>query len=200
MEDNLKLYVLGALLVTDEDEPNEVGIEIGEFPYDDFYQETIGRSVDLEEEGYETINDVKEYLLKYPLRPEQMESITYLGIDTECSAYETLVAPYEDYYPGGPTTVFSLEGIEQLPRLRSINLSLLDGLCNLEPLTRLNELEEITGITTQIKDFSPLLRIETLKSFLAAGVINSPELLRSFKEIMEQLRQKGVQVEDLVTD
>ena len=67
------------------------------------------------------------------------------------------------------------------------------------PPTRLNELEEITGITTQIKDFSRLLRIETLISIRPAGVINSPETLRSFKEIMEQLRQKGVQVEDLVT-
>ena len=198
MDNQLKLYIVGHLLVGEEDEPNPLGIEIGEFPYSNFYIQSIGREVDIEEEGYDEIEEMLDYLLNYPLSEEQLLSIRHLSLETECSAYETLVCPYWDYEPG-VIEVKSLEGIEQLPNLKSLSLAELSPGCSLEPLLRLPELEHIYSLSTQLSDYSALLQIPKLKSLRVFGSMASKPTGQSYKQIIEELREKGVEVEDLVT-
>lgn len=199
MDPHLKLYIINALVIGEDgrDAGDENGIDFGEPPYEAFYQKAIGREVDIEEEGYEEIEGVKEYLLAYPLTTAQLESITYLGLETNNSAYETFICPYWDF-EDGVTTVDSLEGIEALPNLEAMNLDLLAPACSLQPLSRLTKLAEITGLPSRLKDYSPLLEISSLKKIRAFGYMEQ-SLHTGYMAVMNQLAERGVLVENKVT-
>lgn len=187
MNFDLKSYVLWALC-EEEDSQDENKIYIGEHPYfEAFYERILGRTVDWDEED-EEIPEIRAYFENYEISQPQLESITGLDLIGAYSVNEMLIAPFED-----DTKVQSLDGIETLVNLEWIDLDLFRG-NSLEPLAKLNSLKSIGNLPFK-SDYAPLLDIPTLKRVQVSGVVNERDFGNN-SEILEQLRQKGVEVVD----
>jgi len=195
MEPALKLYVLGMFIRTNGQGTSYAGLDAGEFPFEAFYRNILGRDVDLEEEGYEEVEGMRDYLLAYPLTKEKLDNVTALGFSIGSSAHEKVIAPYWEFDDDDSCIVYSLEGIEALENLRWMNLERIAKTCSLEPLTRLRHLEEIEGITLRA-DFTPLLKLEGLRKFSPGeGWIKEEEFAGNLA-VIKQLKEKGVEVDD----
>ena len=190
----LKLYIIEALR-TEDDEFSIADWSFGEAPFEEFYRAATGRDVDPDEDGYEEIPGVADFLLTLDVSDAAATTLRYLGLEAGNSAYETLVCPYWDF-EDGVTTVDSLEGLQSLPNLEELNASILAPACSLEPLTRLPRLKRLSGLSVRCKDYEPLTRIPALEKLVAFGVMLDSQAFASYRAAIEALRARGVEVDD----
>lgn len=108
---NLKLVVLDALLAAG-------GVNLG--APDDLAHHCMGEGYDRERDGYALLRPVYDYLVRYPLKPDQLAAVTSLTFDGGSEIY-VYAYPFWD----GEELLFdvaSLEGLEHLPNLKQINI------------------------------------------------------------------------------
>jgi hypothetical protein len=121
---NLKLAVMSELI-------DNGHIDIGD--PQDLYDHVLGRHFDLEAEGYEPVAEARDFLARFPLSQELLDSVTSIEFDGSSTSYS-----YINYFWDGESdefTVTSFEGIEALRNLKTIRvISMVDETVNLAPL------------------------------------------------------------------
>ena len=174
---NLKLTVIGALLDAgriDLDTPDALAKHV------------LGRDVDLEEEGYEPIQAVYDYLVRYPLTQDNLLSLDALAFDGGNSAYQFVWYLWDgedDYF-----SIQSLEGIGACANIRSIADSgiLVEGI-DLRPLGELPNLEHLS------LNFKRYGHEEALTSFTSLRALDCFSD-RFDPAVLETLRAKNITI------
>jgi hypothetical protein len=108
---NLKLFVLSQLMYDGH-------LDIGD--PQDLYNYVLGRTFDLEEEGYEPVPEALEYLACYPLTSDLLAKITDIEFDGSAE-----IISFVEYFWGGESEdydVRSFQGIEALPNLQRLRI------------------------------------------------------------------------------
>ncbi|MEQ1653492.1 MAG: hypothetical protein ABL897_13460 [Hyphomicrobium sp.] len=123
---NLKLAILSELI-------DNGHIDIGE--PQDLYDHVLGRPFNLEEEGYTHIDEAHDYLARYPLSQELLDTVTSIEFDGSSTSYR-----YINYFWDGESdefTITSLDGIEALRNLKTVRIiSMIEPTIDLAPLKR----------------------------------------------------------------
>jgi len=129
---NFKLAVLSELIdakVIDLGSPRDLAAHV------------LGRPVDLEAAGYEPIPAAYDYLVRYPLTPEQLAGVASLTFDGGSTIY-----PYVFFHWDGETAEFdiaSLEGIGHCPNLTEFLVIAMTAKLDLRPLLTLPRLKKV---------------------------------------------------------
>jgi len=176
---HFKLVVLDALLTV---EAIDLGSE------EQLAKHFLGAGHDRERGGYELLQPVYDYLVRYPLTPEHLAAVEQLVFDGGNEIY-FFVRPIWDG-EGGEFNVRSLEGIALLPALRSINvISMLDD----RDLSRFADLKKLTTLSLDPQLYDnpeTLLALPALKElsyFKDRSLPDDPQ-------IKSALEAKGVKV------
>jgi hypothetical protein len=129
---NLKLAVLDALC-------RQGLIDLGDA--EDLAMHVMGRYVDLENEGWELLPDVYDYLLRYPLETELLARVDTLSFDGGLNIY-TYIWPHW----GGESDAFDIHSIDNIGHCAGLRtfaeIALTSGL-DLLPLSHLQQLREV---------------------------------------------------------
>lgn len=110
-DENLKLAVLSELI-------DGGHIDLGD--PQDLYDHVLGRRFDLEKEGYDAIQQARDYLVRYPLPQQLLGEVASIEFDGGAQIYR-----YISYFWGGETDEFdvrSFDGIEALKNLKQIRI------------------------------------------------------------------------------
>jgi hypothetical protein len=129
---NLKLGVLASLL-------REGAIELGE-PVE-LVSHLRGTTVDSDDIDYEFLEDVHDYLARYPLTTQQLEAVEELWIERGTDVIENFVWPNFDG-ESDELDVRSLEGVSHCPNVRDFSLATQVPV-DLSPLRDLKRLESV---------------------------------------------------------
>lgn len=174
---NLKLSVVGAL------------VDAGQIELDTpaaLAKHVLGRDVDLEEEGYEPIQAVYDYLVRYPLTRDNLLSLDALGFDGGNSAYQFVWYFWDG--EDGHFSIQSLSGIGACANIRSISDCgiLAEGI----DLTALAELQNLESLSL---DFQRYSHEEALTSFTRLQVLECFSA-RFDPGVLDQLRSRSITI------
>ncbi|MCU0439520.1 MAG: hypothetical protein MUC49_16635 [Raineya sp.] len=164
----------------------------------EFYNQICGREVDLEEEGYEIIPEVKNYFDSLELKDEDLAKLTDIYImGGNFNMYEIAIHPRWQYGDDNATTVFSLEGIEKLINLQFLKLECIDESINLSPLKSLKKLKNLEIAIQNNTDLSPLAELTTIEKIKLVGGIHEAKSQKwlQTKQILDSLENRGVVLE-----
>jgi hypothetical protein len=172
---NLKLAVLSELL-------DAKAIELGKPA--DLATHVLQRPVDLEKEGYDLIHEAYDYLVRYPLTDEHLNSVTQLVFDGGSTIY-----PYAYYFWGGETDEFdvtSLAGLDRCPNLISLDIiSMVTGPVDVKHLLRLPKLETVMFGGVEVLHPEAMLALPRLKAV---------DRFTDDTELLDVLRGRGVKL------
>jgi hypothetical protein len=175
---NFKLVVLEALLTAKK---IDLGTEA------QITKHFMGSQFDREEDGYDLLKPVYDYLGGYPLTPQHLAAVEELVFDGANEIYFYAFPLWDGEFD--EFTVASLEGIALLPNLRSIDVcSMLDD-CDLSRLAGLNKLETLSLHDARYENADTLLALPALKNLAYFENIS----LRD-PQIKTALEAKGVKV------
>jgi hypothetical protein len=175
---NLKLAVLDWLV------PRRIDLGTAE----ELAMHVRGKYVDVNEEGYELIPDVYDYLTRYPLTQPDLEAIESLGLCGDADIY---------FYPfpawdgeGDDFEARSLAGIERCVNLRELHLR-QNAELDLAPLRSLRNLSRLNLEWRLFRNCRVLLELPGLREFRFSGpgVLDDPR-------VPELLRSRGVTVSE----
>lgn len=146
---NLKLAVLDALI-------RSKTIDLG--PEEELFMHVRGNHVDMDEVEYEFASDVYEFLARYPLTSDELDSIEELWLEASSEVLRYVWPKFD-----GESDEFhirSFAGIEKCPRIRSVCV-IMQGDIDLSPLQSLASLESFgpadgTPFTTTEKQLDAL--------------------------------------------
>lgn len=148
---NFKLVVLSSLL-------DAKALDLGR--PEDLVAHVLKRPVDLEEEGYAPIDEVIDYLARYPLPASLLDQVKSIVLDGGNEIYS-----YPYYFWGGDDDMFdvsSLGGIEHCRNLKSLEaISMIDRL-DIQQLAPLSKLEYLS-ISTSFDNLGALSNLEGLQ-------------------------------------
>jgi hypothetical protein len=175
---NFKLIVLSSLI--------DAGtIHLG--PRRKLAEHILGPGYDEDRDGYDLLQPVYDYLVRYPLTADHLAAVTSIDFDGGNEIYNY---PYP-YWDGetGDFDVASLEGIERLINLKSIEIISMLNDTDLARYAELKQLEHI-GLNQgdRFANGEALLQLPNLKS-LTCGA-----LAFSDPSIIATLRARGVAV------
>ncbi|MER0240319.1 hypothetical protein [Fulvimarina sp. MAC8] len=184
-DSNFKLVVLSSLL-------DAKAIDLGR--PEDLAAHVMERPVDIEEEGYDPIDEVSDYLARYPLSAgllDQVESIVFAG-GNEIYRY-----PY--YFWDGEDDMFDvsdLDGIEHCRNLRSLMATSMIDKLDIRQLASLSKLEYVS-ISTAFNNLGALSELSGLKRLRLLGdevyaQAMTPEHPTGI--LLQQLKTRGVAV------
>lgn len=182
---NLKLAILSRLIdkrLIDLGTPRQLA------------EHVLGRAVDLEEEGYEPIPEVRAYLDRYPLTLELLNQVDGLVLDGGNSAY-----PYVWFFWDGEDDSFdvrSLAGIEHCPNIKGLDLMSMIDAVDLNDLLPPFQVETINA-GVELRNIPALLQMPRLRSVRILDdqlyeEVTSPG--HPNRQVMEELKANGVTV------
>jgi hypothetical protein len=174
---NFKLVVLSALA--------EAGaIHLG--PRKKLAAHVLGPGYDEEQDGYDLLTPVYDYLVRYPLTASHLAAVESINFDAGNEIY-TYPLPFWDGETGD-FDIKSLEGIEQLVNLRRLEIiSLLED-TDLSCLATLQRLEHVALSHGPYQNGQRLLRLPKLSSLsCGSSAFDDPTLIPA-------LRARGVAV------
>lgn len=173
---NLKLAVMSSLLFAkalDLGTPEQLASHV------------LGRSVDLERDGYELIPEALDYLVRYPLTEEQLTAVEWVEFDGSGAVY-----PYAWYFWGGEESAFDIKDISGLrfcPNLKGFFVNSMIDKIDIRALVPLKKLERV-DINVPSENVDALLDLPSLKK--AGRFSRNP----ATHDIVEELERRGVQV------
>ncbi len=173
---NLKLAVMSSLLFAkalDLGTPQQLASHVR------------GRTVDLEQDGYELIPEALDYLVRYPLTDEQLAAVEWVEFDGSGAVY-----PYAWYFWGGEESVFDIKDISGLrfcPNLKGFFVNSMIDKVDIRALVPLKKLERV-DINVPSENIDALLDLPSLRK---AGRFSSTP---ASHDIFEELERRGVQV------
>ncbi|WP_246703617.1 MULTISPECIES: DUF6892 domain-containing protein [unclassified Rhizobium] len=173
---NLKLAVMSSLLFAkalDLGTPQQLASHV------------LGRTVDLERDGYELIPEALDYLVRYPLTDENLAAVERIEFDGSGAIY-----PYAWYFWGGEEDVFDIKDISGLrfcPNLKSFSVNSMIDKVDIRALVPLRKLERVS-INVPSEHVDALLDLPSLRE--AGRFPQSPAIDDTF----EELERRGVQV------
>lgn len=163
-----------------------------------FMYKLCGRSVDIEEEGYEIIPEVKQYYDTLLLPSNSLKALTKLTIiGGQFNVYETDIHPHWQYGDDKATTVNSLNGIENCTNLQTLDLECIADTIDLTPLNNLTQLTYIKICITNNTNLNPLLGQKSLKHLKIEGAVNEEKspIWPKNKQVLSELENNGIKVE-----
>jgi hypothetical protein len=174
---NLKLIVLSAL--------TESGaIHLG--PRKKLAEHILGPGYDEDQDGYDLLKPVYDYLARYPLTANHLAAVTSIDFDGGNEIYT-----YPFPFWSGETDEFevaSLDGVERLINLRRIEIiSLLTDL-DLSRLATLKQLEHVGLDPGQYQNGEALLQLPALKTLTCSASAFSD------RSVIPALKARGVAV------
>jgi hypothetical protein len=177
VDPNLKLIVLSAL--------NDSGaIHLG--PRQKLAGHILGPGYDEDQDGYDLLKPVYDYLVRFPLTANHLAAVTSIEFDGGNSIY-----PYAfPFWSGedGEFDVQSLEGIGRLFNLKSIEITALLNDYDLQHLAGLKHLEHLGLDGSRYQHVEALLQLPSLKSLTCgSGSFADPGIIPA-------LRTRGVAV------
>jgi len=174
---NLKLIVLSAL--------NDSGaIHLG--PRKELAQHILGPGYDEDQDGYDLLRPVYDWLVRFPLTANHLAAVTSIDFDGGNEIY-----PYAfPFWSGedGEFDVNSLEGINRLFNLKSIEITALLNDYDLQHLAGLKNLEHLGLDGSRYEHGEVLLQLPALKS-LTCGSGSFAD-----RTLLPALRARGVTV------
>ncbi|MBB4314167.1 DUF7256 domain-containing protein [Roseospira marina] len=182
---NFKLVVLSSLL-------REKELDLG--TPEMLATHVLGRPVDLEDEGYDLIPEVLEYLRRYPLTDTLLAKVRSLYFDGGENIY---VYPW--YFWDGESYEFevsSLQGIEHCPNVTDIDAIAMIDEIDIRQLTSLPHLESLS-ISTDFVGLDALLELPSLKTFRLIDTDTYKEAItpgHPTRSLLESLKSQGVSV------
>jgi hypothetical protein len=127
---NLKLAVLDALI---RNKTLDLGTE------EELFMHVRGKNVDMDEAEYEFASDVYEFLARYPLTSDELDSVEELWLDASSDVVQYVWPKF--YGESDEFHIRSFAGIEEkCPRIRSVCV-VMQGDIDLSPLQALARLE-----------------------------------------------------------
>jgi hypothetical protein len=182
---NFKLIVLSSLV---EGKVLDLGTP------EDLASHVLGRDVDLEDEGYDLMPEVLEYLACYPLTKEMLAQVGSIRFDGGNKLYR-----FAWYFWGGAADTFEVSdmgGIELCPNVTSVSAtSMIDRLDirKLTPLARLTHLSISTAFDNleALPDLKALKQLRLLDNKTYADVMRPAHPTRA---LFEQMKTGGVAV------
>jgi len=182
---NLKLAILSSLI-------DKRRIDLGSPKQ--LAEHVLGRSVDLEKEGYKPIPAVRAYLDRYPLSPDLLNQIDELILDGGNSIYR-----YVWFFWDGEDDIFnvnSLAGIKHCPNIKSLDLTSMIGTVDLRDLLPPFKVETINA-GVALDNIPALLDMPNLRSVRLLDDSLYEEVTtpgHPNRQVMEALKAKGVSV------
>lgn len=153
---NLKLAVLGALI---RNKTLDFGLE------EELFMHVRGKHVDMDEVEYELASDVYEFLARYPLTSDELDSVEEIWLEASSDVLQYVWPKF-----GGESDEFhirSFAGVEKCPRIRSVCVIMQGDI-----------------------DLSPLQTLASLESFGPAD--GTP--FRTSEKQLDQLRARGIEI------
>jgi hypothetical protein len=185
MEKNLKLAILGQLMVQDIISP---------FDIDSFFEEYLGQVYDgYAEYNYYPIPEVEAYLAGMELHDDDVLQLDTLSINSDDDVYRYIYPQWDgdsDYF-----AISSLEGIEicqNLKRLDMRGIASIDQPLDLADLTQLPTFERLVLDGAVVADLEPLLHVPTLKTLSLSHITIAPP--EENLHILSMLKEQGITV------
>lgn len=182
---NFKLIVLSSLV---EGKALDLGTP------EDLASHVLQRDVDLEDEGYDLMPEVLEYLACYPLTKEMLAQVGSIGFGGGNKLYR-----FAWYFWGGTDDTFEVTdigGVELCPNVTSVSAtSMIDRLDirKLTPLARLTHL----SISTAFDNLEALLDMKALKQLRLLDNSTYADVMRPAhptRALFEEMKTGGVTV------
>ncbi|MBK4214594.1 hypothetical protein JJJ17_01500 [Paracoccus caeni] len=182
---NFKLVVLSSLL-------DAKALDLG--TPEQLAQHVLGRPVDLEDEGYDLIPEVLDYLARYPLDAALLAQCREIVFD---GGNEIYTFPY--YFWSGEDESFdvtSLTGIEHCTNLTSTHAISMIEMVDIKDVTGLPRLERLS-ISVDHGNLNALRDIPSLKSFRLLDTDAYRDAMtpgHPTRTLLDELKRRGVKI------